>query len=100
MKIRNEDKIKVIAGKYKGVESVVQKVYNKESKVLVKDVNIVVRHIKATQSNEGGRVKVERPIDVSKVMLVCPSCNKPTRVGFKEVEGKKVRICKKCKKTI
>jgi len=100
MKIRKEDKVKIIVGKYKGVESVVQKVYSKDSKVLVKDVNIVVRHVKATQNNEGGRIKVERPIDVSKVMLVCPSCNKTTRVGFKKVDGKKVRVCKKCKKTI
>jgi large subunit ribosomal protein L24 len=100
MKLREGDKVKVIAGKYKGVSNPIEKLYKDKNTVLLKDVNIVVRHIKKQGDNEGGRIKVERPIDISKVMLVCPNCNKTTRIGYKITAGKKTRVCKKCKKTI
>lgn len=100
MKIRKKDKVLVIAGKYKGVKSEVLSVIGKINKVLVKDVNTVVKHVKKTQNNEGGRVKFDKPIDVSKVMLICPNCQKAARVGYTFEGDKKVRICKKCKKAI
>jgi large subunit ribosomal protein L24 len=100
MKIRTNDKIIVTTGKYKGVKSEVTRVYTKDNKALVKDVNVAIRHIKKQGDNEGGRVKVEKPIDVSKIMLICPNCNKPTRVGYAVKAKVKTRVCKKCKKTI
>lgn len=100
MKIRTKDKIIVTVGKYKGVKSEVTSVYTKDNKALIKDVNIAIRHIKKQGDNEGGRVKVEKPIDVSKIMLICPNCNKPTRVGYIVKAKVKTRVCKKCKKTI
>lgn len=100
MKIHKNDKVKVITGKYKGVVSTVTKVLAKKHLLYVKDVNMVIKHVKAQKGVEGGRVKIEKPIAVNKLMLVCPKCEKPTRVGLK-IEGKsKKRYCKKCKEVI
>ena len=100
MKIKKGDKVQVISGKYKGVKSEVLKVFGKTSTALVKDVNTVTKHVKKTQNNEGGRFKYDKPILLSKVMLICPSCSKLTRVGYRVEATKKVRYCKKCNKTI
>ncbi|NCT55493.1 50S ribosomal protein L24 [bacterium] len=99
MKIKKGDKVQVKIGKDKGVKSVVEKVVTKTSKLVVKNVNIVTRHIKQNEG-QGGRIKVSKPIPSSNVMLICPKCDKPTRIGYK-LEGKgKKRICKKCKADI
>lgn len=95
MKIHKGDKVKVISGKYKGQESVVEKVFEDKNKVLVENVNIVSKHIKSSKGVQGGIVKVNRPIDASNVMVICPKTQKPTRIGYKIVDGKKVRISKK-----
>ncbi len=100
MKIRNKDNVKVIAGKYKGIVSEVERVLPKKNKIIVKNVGIKVKHIKSREGVQGGRVKVIRPIHISNVMLICPSCKKPTRVGFVVKKTKKMRFCKKCKKEI
>lgn len=96
MKIRKGDKVKVISGKNKGKESSVSGVQPKKEKVLVEGVNIVSRHLKKGRRESGGIVKVIRPIHISNVMVVCPKCNKPARIGYKLVDGKKYRFCKKC----
>ena len=95
MKIHKGDKVKVMAGKDKGAEAVVQMVYLKTNKVLVESVNSVTKHIKPSANKQGGIVQVNKPIDVSNVMLICPITNKPTRVGVKIIDGKKYRISKK-----
>lgn len=100
MKIHKGDKIKVISGKQKGVESIVEKVYKADNKILVENVNIVTKHAKPTSGNAGGLIKVNRPINSSNVMLICPKCSKSIRVGFKFVDGKKFRICNKCSEVI
>ena len=100
MKIRVGDIVKVLRGKDAGHSSVVEKVFPKSGKILVKGVNEVKRHLKVNDKGEGGIVTVNRPFDASKVMVVCPECGKTTRVGFKMNDGKKVRICKKCSKSI
>ena len=84
MKIRTWDKVQVMSGKTadKGQISVVLKAFPDQNKVLVKDINVVTRHIKRQGTNPGQIVKMEKPIDVSKVMLICPFTEKPTRVGF------------------
>ncbi len=93
MKIRTGDKVKVIAGKDKGKEGVVARVNIKYGTVTVEGVNMTTRHIKATREREGGIVKLEKPINVSNVMLI--DGDKATRVGFKLVDGKKHRVAKK-----
>jgi large subunit ribosomal protein L24 len=101
MKIKKGDKVKVIYGKDKGKEGVVEKVYQKVNKVLISGVNLYKRHIKKNEKMpQGGIIDVPRPLDVSKVMLICPKCKKPTRVGFLVDGKKKFRLCKKCQSKI
>ena len=64
---------------------------------MVEGVNIVKKHIKRGRARQAGIVEVEAPLHVSNVMLICPSCKQPTRVGVREgADGKNVRYCKKC----
>lgn len=93
MKIRTGDKVRVISGKDKGKEGSVSRILIEDRKVVVEGVNIVTRHIKASPQREGGIVKLEKPIDISNVMLL--DNDKPSRVGYKIVDGKKYRMVKK-----
>ena len=87
MFIKSNDKVKVIAGKDKGKEGVVLRVLPAKDRVVVKGVNVVKKHQKPNNANpNGGIVEFEAPIHVT---------NEPTRVGFKVVDGKKVRVSKK-----
>ncbi len=95
MSIKKGDNVLVIAGKDKGKTGKVLEVYPKENRVLVDGVNIVTKHKKArNQQEKSGIIKKTAPIDASNVMVVCPSCGKATRVHHKEINGKKVRVCK------
>ena len=97
MNIRKDDKVVVISGKDKGKEGKVLVANPKAGKLVVEGVNVASKHQKPRkQGEEGGIIKVETPIYVSKVQLVCPKCGKATRVGFKVENGKKTRVCKKC----
>ena len=96
MFIKSNDKVKVIAGKDKGKEGTIKKVLVKENRVIVEGVNQIKKHQKPNNANpNGGIVEFEAPIHVSNVMLIDPSTNEPTRVGFKVVDGKKGRVSKK-----
>ncbi|KKU32176.1 MAG: 50S ribosomal protein L24 [candidate division WWE3 bacterium GW2011_GWA1_46_21] len=98
MKVLRGDKVKVVAGKDKGKEGVVSKVLLVSSKILVGGINKVKKHVKpSAASKEGGIISVERPIDVSNVLVICQKCNKPSRVGYSVIKGKKYRVCKRCK---
>jgi len=101
MKVKKGDKVKIIYGKDKGKEGIVEKVYKKANKVLIPGINLYKRHIKKNEKMpQGGIVDVPRPLDVSKVMVICPKCKKVSRLGF-VIEGKKkLRICKKCQNKI
>jgi large subunit ribosomal protein L24 len=97
MKIKKDDKVVVLAGKDKGKQGKVLAADPKGGKVTVEGVNVATKHQKPRgQNQEGGIIKIETPIYVSKVQLVCPKCGKGTRVGYKLADGKKVRVCKKC----
>ena len=97
MTVKTGDTVVVIAGKDKGKTGKVSAVYADANKVLVDDVNVVTKHQKPrSQQDKGGIVKKSAPIEASNVMVVCPVCGKATRVAHSEVEGKKVRSCKKC----
>jgi large subunit ribosomal protein L24 len=101
MKIRKGDKVKIMVGKDRGRDGTVDRVYAKQNKVLVPGVNIYKRHIKKNENTkEGGIIDIPRPLDVSKVMLVCPKCKKLTKVGYSVEKKRKYRICKKCKSKI
>ena len=97
MNIKKDDKVIVLSGKDKGKQGKVLSADPKAMKVVVEGVNVATKHQKPMkQGQDGGIIKVETPIYVSKVQLVCPKCGKGTRVGHKIADGKKVRVCKKC----
>jgi large subunit ribosomal protein L24 len=97
MKIKKGDKVKILSGKDKGKTGIVSRVLIRESKILVEGINLYKKHIKPrNQQQKGETILVNRPIPVSKAMLICPNCGKATRVGFKIMDNKKSRYCKKC----
>ena len=101
MNLVKGDKVIVIAGRDKGKTGVIQKVIPETNRVVVENVNVRKKHKKPTQASpEGSIVEVYAPIDASNVMLEDPKTKKPTRVGHKEVKGKKVRFAKKNKQVL
>jgi large subunit ribosomal protein L24 len=99
--IRKGDRVKVIAGKDKGKESRVLRVYPHKERLVVEHVNMIKKHQRATQKQpKGGILEIEGTIHVSNVMLLCPSCAQATRVGRKREDGSRVRVCKQCGKDI
>jgi large subunit ribosomal protein L24 len=94
-RVRKNDHVIVVTGKDAGKKGNVLKVLLKENQVLVQGVNIVSVHTKPTQTSEGGIVKKEMPIHISNVALVDPKTGQGTKVSFKVVDGKKVRIARK-----
>ena len=97
MNIKRDDKVIVLSGKNKGKSGKVIAADPKADKVIVEGVNVATKHQKAQKKGQdGGIIKIETPIYVSKVQLVCPKCGKGTRAGHKIADGKKVRVCKKC----
>ncbi|NCT41505.1 MAG: 50S ribosomal protein L24 [Alphaproteobacteria bacterium] len=100
-KIKKGDEVIVLTGKDKGSKGEVLQVITDKSRVLVKGVNVVTKHSKATQISAGGIEKVERSIHVSNVALADPKSGKPTRVGYKTLkDGKKVRVALKSGETV
>lgn len=100
-RIKRGDTVEVIAGKDKGIRGDVLRVLPKANRVVVERVNIARKHQRPVQAGrqqvQPGIIEFEAPIHASNVMLVCPQCDKPTRVGFRYTEdGKKVRVCRKC----
>ena len=90
------DKVQVISGKDKGKQGVILAAFPKKNRVIVEGVNIVKKHAKPSQANpQGGIIEKEAPIHVSKVMPLDPKTGEPTRIGYKIVDGKKVRYAKK-----
>ncbi len=102
MKIRKNDTVLVISGKDKGKKGKVRFVYPKNDRLIVESVNFMKRHARATgQVRQAGIIQREASIHISKTMLVCGKCGKPTRVGFRFLEdGKKVRFCQSCSEVI
>ena len=95
--VKTGDTVKVLSGRDAGKEGKVLAVSPKEGKVIVEKLNMVTKHVKPHRmGEEGGIVKAEGAMYACKVQVVCPNCHKPTRIGHKIEDGKKVRICKKC----
>ncbi|MBS4210551.1 50S ribosomal protein L24 [Bacillus sp. FJAT-50079] len=96
MHVKKGDKVMVISGKDKGKTGTILAAFPKKDRVIVEGVNIVKKHSKPSQDNpQGGINSQEAAIHVSNVMPLDPKTNEPTRVGYKEVDGKKVRVAKK-----
>lgn len=96
-KIRSGDTVLVVSGRNKGQQGKVRINLIERNRIVVEGVNIVKKHIKRGRARQAGIVEVEAPFHVSNVMLVCPSCKAPTRVGVRKGDdGKNARFCKKC----
>jgi large subunit ribosomal protein L24 len=110
LKIKQGDLVQILAGKDRGKQGRIIEARPRDGRVLVENLNVVTRHTRprpmrdsnrmgGTQMTPGGRIEKAAPVDVSNVMLVCPVCNRPTRVGMmeKEIKGEtiRVRVCKR-----
>ncbi|MGI6367832.1 MAG: 50S ribosomal protein L24 [Anaerolineae bacterium] len=102
MKIKAGDTVEVIAGNDKGTRGTVRVAIPKEKRVIVSGVKLIKKAQRRTANmrTEPGIVQLEAPVNVSNVMLVCPHCDKPTRVGTQETESGRVRVCRKCHEVI
>ena len=100
--LKKNDKVKIITGKDKGKIGKVLKVFRKDSRVLVENINVVKKHTRpSAQNRQGGIVENEAPLHVSNVMLMCNKCVSPGRTKMKRLDdGKKVRLCAKCGEVI
>ena len=98
-KVKKKDKVLILAGKDKGKTGIVLDVDLKKERVLVEGVNFIKKHVRPNPSLgiQGGIEEREAPLHISNVMVICPECGKPARVGRRILkDGKKVRYCKKC----
>jgi large subunit ribosomal protein L24 len=101
VKIKAGDTVEVIRGEDLGMRGTVRRVDPKTKRVIVEGVNIAIKHQRPVpagrQQTQGGRIEVEAYVDVSNVMLICPSCQERTRIALSREGGRRTRVCKKCK---
>jgi len=96
-KVRKGDRVQVIGGNDRGRIGRVLSVIPEKERVIVENVNMITKHQRATQSlRQPGIIQREGTIHISNVLPICPECDEPTRVGFTDVEGRKMRRCKRC----
>ncbi len=107
MRVRKNDQVLIIAGNYRGKKGKVLKVYPEKDRLIVEGVNFIKRHTRPSQQNpQGGIVEKEAPVHVSNVMVICPKCGAPARMGsklvFDEARSRKsrVRVCKNCQEML
>ena len=97
MKLKKNDNIIMLSGKDRGKTGKISVVLPSAGKIVVEGLNLIKKHVRARKQGQKGQIiSKERAVSVSSVALVCKSCGKPTRVGYKVEGDNKVRICKKC----
>jgi large subunit ribosomal protein L24 len=100
MNLKKGDQVKILSGKDRGKQGSLLKVWKNLNRVTVEGINTFKKRIRPTRQGEkGDTVVLPRPINASKVQLICKNCKKPTRVGFRMNGDKKERYCKKCEAT-
>ena len=101
MKIKKNDTVKILSGKDHGKTGVVDFVFPVTNKIMVKGISVVKKHLKPSKKNpSGGIIDINQKINASNAIIVCPSCGKATRVGYSVVKNTKIRVCKKCQKSL
>jgi len=107
MKIKSGDRVKVIAGKDRGKKGKVLQVFAVNKKATVEGLNLTIKNMRPKKQGEKGqKIEFPAPLDISNLMLICPRCNRATRINYKLLDkgeskkNKKVRICNKCKELI
>lgn len=97
MKIKANDKVKILSGKDKGKEGKVIQVFPKHEKVVVEGLNIMKKHMRPRRAGDKGQtIELAAPMRLSKVELICPKCARAVRVGYKTEAGAKKRVCRRC----
>ena len=101
MKIKKGDTVRILYGKDSGKQGTVVATNPKSKKIVVDGINVYKKHVKGDGRTKTSEIlNIVKPLDVSKVILICSSCGKPTRVGIKREGDKVERVCKKCNKVI
>jgi large subunit ribosomal protein L24 len=102
LSIKKNDTVVVVAGKEKGKKGRVLSVYPSKDRLLVEKINLIKKHMKPSKQHaQGGIIEKEALIHIANVMLICPKCSKPTRIGNTSLhDGRKVRACKKCREVM
>jgi large subunit ribosomal protein L24 len=100
--IKKNDSVLVLSGKEKGKRGRVIAVSPVKGSLLIEKINMIKKHMKPSRKyTQGGIIEKEAPVHISNVMLICPKCNKPTRIGNAALQtGRKVRVCKKCREVM
>jgi large subunit ribosomal protein L24 len=97
MKLKKGDQVLVTTGKDKGRKGKIEKVFPKSNRVLLPGINVYKKHLRPQgEKQPGGIVDVAKPLPASNVALICPKCNRPTRIGYQLGKAGKERICRKC----
>lgn len=97
-KFKKGDNVRVVIGKENGKTGKIEKVLNKEKKILITGLNQYKKHVKAkAQGQQSEIITITKPLPIANIALICPKCHKQTRVGFKIEKNQKIRICRKCK---
>ena len=102
LSVKKNDTVLVIAGREKGKKGRVLSVYPSKGRLLIEKINMIKKHMKPTRKYaQGGIIEKEAPLHISNIMLICPKCNKPTRISNTHLqEGRRVRMCKKCREVM
>jgi len=102
LSVKKNDTVLVIAGREKGKKGRVLSVYPSKARLLIEKINMIKKHMKPTRKYaQGGIIEKEAPLHISNIMLICPKCNKPTRISNTHLqEGRRVRMCKKCREVM
>ena len=101
-KIKKDDTVQILSGRDRGRRGDVRQIINKKGRAIVSGLNIVKRHRRSRSAQEASEiVEMEAPVDLSNLGLVCPVCDKSTRVGFRRLnDDSKLRFCKRCEESI
>ena len=98
LKVKKGDEVEILSGKDKGRRGRVERLFPKELLVQVTGINIVKKHAKAKGPKKpGGIIEIVKPLNLSKVAVICPHCGKRAKAAFKILNGKKSRYCRQCK---
>jgi len=101
VKLKRGDEVIITVGKDKGRKGKIEKIFPKDGTVVISGINIVKKHVKKRdEKNPGGIIEVSKPINISKIAILCFKCGKTSRVGFKLEGEEKIRICRKCEARI
>ena len=101
MKLKKGDNVAVMVGRDKGKSGLIEYSFPERGQVIVKGIHVMKKHLKPSQKNpKGGIIDINKKLDVSNLMLICPNCGKHVRVAYQITDKEKIRICSKCKKSV